>query len=108
MQVYEEEGDQYPTIYEDENYAIWIDVDEQIVNIFFTERGLTLHFTYEDFQSLREDINDPIRPDTDERMVDIYLEESALALYFTYEDFEAFRDILNSLELMPKRRIYWH
>ena len=99
---------EYPTIYKDENYAIWIDVAEQVVNIFFTERGLTLHLTYEDFQAFREDINSLIWTDTDEEIVDVYLEESGLALYFTYEDFEVFRDILNSLGLIPKWWICWN
>ena len=90
------ENNQYPTIYKDENYAIWIDIADQFVNIFMRERGLTLLFTYEDFQSFREAANSLIWPHTDEQMVDIYLEESGLSLHFTYEDFRVFRDILNT------------
>jgi hypothetical protein len=106
MEPYED--DQYPTIYKDENYAIWIDIAEQVVNIFFRARGLTLHFTYEDFRIFREFVNSLIWVDTDEQMIDVYLEESELTLHFAYEDFEAFRDILDSLELVPKWWIYWN
>jgi len=105
MQPYED--NQYPTIYKDENYAIWIDVAEQIANIFFSERGLTLHMTYEDFQAFREDINSLFWIDTDEQMVDVYLEESELTLHFACEDLDAFKDALNSLEMRLKRWTYW-
>jgi|GEM_PF-1244871 len=106
MQPYED--DLYPTLYEDEDYAIWIDVVRQIVNIFLRERGLTLHLTYEDFQVFREAMNNPIWVDTDEQIVDLYLEESGLTVRFAYEDFEAFRDIVNILELTPKWWICWN
>jgi len=55
MQIYKD--DQGPAIYEGEDYLIWVDIDEQVVNIFLAEKGLTLHFAYEDFESFRQAIN---------------------------------------------------
>ncbi len=102
------EDDQCPTIYEDENYSIWISIDDQIVNIFMRERALTLHFSYEDFQAFREDIDSLIWADTDEQMIDVYLEESGLTLHFACEDLESFKEVLNSLEMIPKWWLSWN
>lgn len=102
------EDDQYPTIYEDEDYSIWISIAGQVVNIFMGERGLTLHFSYEDFQAFREDMNSLIWEDTDEQIINVYMEESGLALHFACEDLEAFKDILNSLEMITKCWLSWN
>lgn len=37
------EDNQYPTIYKDENYAIWIDIADQFVNILHGKRIDTAH-----------------------------------------------------------------
>lgn len=47
----------YLTIYEDENYTVWIDIEEQTVSIFLEEGGQRLDLTYEDFDNFREAIN---------------------------------------------------
>jgi hypothetical protein len=54
MQLYE---DLNLTVYEDEGYTISVDTDEQIVNIFLEDIGLTLELTYEDFQTFRDALN---------------------------------------------------
>ena len=102
------EDNQYPTIYDDEDYTIWIHTGGQIVNILLRERGVTLHFIYEDFRAFREAVNSQIRVSTDGKLVNVYLEEGGLTLHFTYEELEDFGDILNSLELIPKWWLYWN
>jgi hypothetical protein len=105
------ENGQYITIYEDANYMIWVDTDEQIANVFLEEKELTLHFTYEDFQAFRESMNSLISAQMDERtddeIIDVYLEGRELTLHFGCEDFYTFRDILNNLEMLPKWWLCW-
>ncbi|MFC1713722.1 hypothetical protein ACFL6S_08640 [Candidatus Poribacteria bacterium] len=55
MELNEESG--YLTVYQDEDYTIWIDTAEQIISIFLEESGETLDFSYEDFHAFREAIN---------------------------------------------------
>ncbi|MFC1713723.1 hypothetical protein ACFL6S_08645 [Candidatus Poribacteria bacterium] len=102
------EEDLYPIIYEDEDYEIWIDLDERIVDIFFRERGLTLHLTDEEYQAFRQTVINFTWVDVDEQVIDIYLETSGLKLVFSHKDLQSLKDVLNRLELLPKWWIHWH
>jgi len=51
------EENRYLTVYQDEEYIIWIDTAEQTISIFLAEGEETLDFSYEDFHAFREAIN---------------------------------------------------
>ena len=97
----------YMTIYQDDDYMVWVDAYGSVVNIFFKEKGLTLHFSYEDFQLFRDSVNNIVISDMDEDfsevcMEEICIEEKGVGLYFNCEEFHTFVDILNTLRIMPK------
>lgn len=96
MSLYE--GKQYLTIYEDDNYMVWVDTVKGVINIFLREKGLTLHFSYEDFCAFRESVDSLIPIDMDEELSEVYMEERGIGLYFDHEEFHVFRDVLNNLE----------
>ncbi len=102
------ESKQYLTVYEDDDYMVWVDAGEGVVNIFFREKGLTLHFSYEDFRDFRESLSDPTSADMDEEFSEIYMEERGIGLYFNREEFHLFADILNSLEVIPTWFLCWN
>lgn len=109
MQPYEDEQDeQLVTIYEDENYTIWIDNDEQIVNIFLEEKGLTLHLDYEEFDAFRKNIGRLTSVDIDKRTASVFLAERGLTLHFPYEDFLIFKALMESIETWPKWWMCWN
>ena len=106
MKLYENK--QYLTIYEDDDYIVWVDIAEGVINIFIQAKGLTLHFSYEDFQDFRESLSDQISMDMDEEFSEIYMEERGVGLYFDHEEFNHFRDLLNSLEIISSWFLCWN
>jgi hypothetical protein len=87
---------------------VWIDTVKGVVNIFFREKELTMHFTYEDFWAFRESVNSLTPIDMDEELSEVYMEEKGVGLYFDPEEFHIFRDVLNSLEITSRWFLYWN
>ena len=106
--MHPDEEYQYSMLYEDDDYAVWIDLKQQIVNIFSSERGLTLHFRCEEFEIFRQAINNFRGTDIDGRNIEVYLEQSGLTMDFSRDELENFVDMLNDLGLMPRWWIYWY
>lgn len=106
MSLYNSE--QYLTIYEDDDYMIWVDTVKGVINIFLQAKGLTLHFSYEDFRDFRESLSDPTSVGMDEAFSEIYMEERGIGLYFNREELHLFADILNSLEVIPRWFLCWN
>jgi len=106
MSLYESK--QYLTIYQDDDYMVWVDTGAGVVNIFLQAKGLTLHFSYEDFRDFRESLSDPTPAGIDEEFSEIYMEERGLGLYFDREEFHFFKDILDSLEVIPRWFLCWN
>ncbi len=103
----QDEEEQYITMYSDDDYVIWIDISEQVINVFLANNGLTIHFSYEDFGAFRKAINKLIWIDMEEQ-IDIFLDERGLTLHFAYEDFFIFREIINSMEISPRFGAIWN
>jgi len=106
MSLYESK--RYLTIYEDDGYMIWLDAGAGVANIFFREKGLTLHFSYEDFQLFRESVSNLTLVDMDGDFPEVYIEERGIGLHFGREEFHIFVDILNSLRVIPKWLLCWN
>ena len=106
--MHPDEEYQYSMLYEDEDYAVWIDLKQQIVNIFSSERGLTLHFGCEEFEAFRQTISKYLRTGIDEQNIEVYLDQSSLTLHFSHDDLQHFGGMLNGLGLMPRWWICWH
>ena len=106
MKLYESK--QYMTIYEDDDYMVWVDIVKSFINIFIQAKGLTLHFSHEDFQDFREALSNQTLIDMDEEFSEIYMEERGIGLYFDREEFSHFMEILNSLEIIPGWFLCWN
>jgi hypothetical protein len=88
---------------------VWVDTVKGVINIFLREKGLTMHFSYEDFCAFREFVNIMAPIDMDyEELSEVYMEERGIGLYFDHEELHIFRDVLNSLEIMSRWFLCWN
>ncbi|MFC1718113.1 hypothetical protein ACFL6S_30940 [Candidatus Poribacteria bacterium] len=107
MSLYESK--QYLTVYEDDDYMVWVDTVKGVVSVFLREKELTIHFSYEDFCAFRESVNSMTPIDMDDaELSEVYMEERGIGLYFDHEEFHIFRDILNNLEIMSRWFLCWN
>ena len=102
------ESRQCLTVYEDDDYMVWVDTVKGVINIFLREKELTMHFSYEDFWALRESVNSLISMDKDEELSEVYMEERGIGLYFDQEEFHIFKGVLNNLEIMSRWFLCWN
>ena len=106
------ENREYLTIYEDADYMVWVDTAKGVINIFLQAKGLTLHFSYEDFRDFRESLSAPTWADMDEdfseEFSEVYMAERGIGLYFDREELRSFVDILNSLGVISEWSLCWN
>ena len=105
MSLYE--SVQYLDIYKDDDYMIGVDIAKGWVNLYLREKGLTLHFSYEDFRVFRESIDARTSMDVDEELSKIYMAEKGITLCFAREELHLLVALLHSLETMPRWSLCW-
>jgi hypothetical protein len=66
------------------------------------DKGLTIYFTNEDFQSFIEVVNNMKCVNVDDKDAHIFLEEKGVTLHFSFDNFCAFKKVLNNVEALPK------